>query len=106
MSALALALALMVAAFRDVEQLVGMFVGLGLFFAPIFYAVDHAPAMLKGLLWLNPYTPFANGYHEILLAGAVPVAQDWGAAFAWLGAAGLAALLLYRRGRDQVTDWM
>ncbi len=103
---LGVALGMMVAAFRDVEQFVGLSVGVGLFFAPIFYAVEHAPAMLKSLIWINPYTPFANGYHALILRGDWPAAHDLLVAFAWLVGAALLAGVLYRRGRDQVVDWL
>lgn len=105
-AALAIVFGLMVAAFRDVEQIVGMLVGIGLFFAPIFYAVDHAPSMLRGVLWVNPFTPLANGYHDILVRGGLPGAEDALVAGAWLLGATALASVLYARGRDQVPDWL
>jgi lipopolysaccharide transport system permease protein len=103
---IAVALGMMVAAFRDVEQLVGLAVGVGLFFAPIFYAAEYAPVMLKSLIWTNPYTPFANGFHALILRGELPVLRDVGAVVAWLAGSAAVAGSLYRRGRDQVVDWL
>lgn len=102
----AVALGLMVAAFRDVEQLVGLTVGVGLFFAPIFYAAEHAPVMLKSLIWANPYTPFANGYHALILRGEWPAILDAMLSAAWLAGSAAVAGVLYHRGRDQVVDWL
>lgn len=104
--AIAVALSMLVAAFRDIEQGVGVAVGVGLFFAPIFYAVEAAPVMLKTVVWFNPFTPFANGYHSLIVTGDLPRFVDVNVAFAWLLGLSLCAAVLYARGRDQVVDWL
>lgn len=57
---------------RDLPLLVSMLL-MGVFFtAPVLYPITQVPEHLRSLIWLNPYTPFADAYHSVLLAGQWP----------------------------------
>lgn len=99
-------LAVLMAALRDVAQLVGFVFSIGVFAAPILFPLTMFPERWRWLLWLNPITPYALGYQSVLLQG------QWPAWPVWLGiACGLAvsAVLLgivLERSRDQLVDWL
>jgi homopolymeric O-antigen transport system permease protein len=99
-------LAILTAAFRDVGQfLVTASNGL-LFLAPILYSIDRVGPTTRRLLYLNPFTPFANGYQAIVLRHQPPPQMDILAVLAWLALIGGMAVLLDRRSREQITDWV
>jgi len=99
-------LALMVAAVRDVQQVAGLFLSLGLFASPVLFSIEMFPEGLRWLLWLNPMTPVVLGFQHVLLSNAWPESIVWQALFLWL--VGLAALLdrLIANSRDQLVDWL
>lgn len=57
---------------RDLVHAVGMGMMLLLFTAPILYPLNQVPEAWRPLIWLNPFTPFAEGFHAILLHGMFP----------------------------------
>ncbi len=57
---------------RDLIHAVGMVMTLLLFTAPILYPLAQVPKAWQALVWMNPFTPFAEGFHAILLHGAMP----------------------------------
>ena len=67
---LTLGLALMVAAltvhFRDVRDLLSNLLTLWFFATPIIYPLSQAPANMRWLLGLNPFTYLAVSYQEVL----------------------------------------
>jgi lipopolysaccharide transport system permease protein len=67
---LTLGLALFVAAltvhFRDVRDLLANLLTLWFFATPIIYPLSQAPANVQRLLNLNPFTPLAVAYQEVL----------------------------------------
>lgn len=65
---------------RDAGHVLTM-VLMALFFAsPVLYPLSQVPEALQPWLWLNPFTPYAEGYHQILLEGRWPDAMVWGLA--------------------------
>lgn len=99
-------LALMSAAMRDVQQVVGLLLTLGIFASPVLYPVAMFPEELRWLLWVNPMTPVILGFQDVLLDGLWPQPVVWLVIAAWL--AGLALLLdrMVRNSRDQLVDWL
>ena len=99
-------LAILAAALRDVLQLVGLLLSLGVFLSPILFPVAMFPASWRWLLWLNPMTGPILGYQSALLQGAWPGREVWLALAVWLVLlAGLLSLAL-ARSRDQLADWL
>lgn len=103
---LALALAVLTAALRDVGQLVQAVVPMLIFFSPVLYPPDRVPAVLKSVLWLNPFTPLANGYHSLALQGRLPSGADLVVLVIWTTVAALFARLLLLRSSEQLVDWL
>ena len=99
-------LAILAAALRDVLQLVGVLLSLGVFLSPVLFPVELFPAGWRWLLWLNPMTGPILGYQSALLQGAWPGREVWLALAVWLVLlAGLLSLAL-ARSRDQLADWL
>lgn len=99
-------LAILMAALRDVQQLVGFAMSIGVFAAPILFPLSLFPERWRWLLWFNPMTAWVLGYQAVLLQGQWPPLQVWAVMGVWLlAAAGLLALAL-QRSRDQLVDWL
>lgn len=103
---LAYALAILAAAVRDVLQVVGFLLSIGIFISPVLFPPAMFPPQLQWILWLNPMTPPVLGLQSILLAGAAPDGNVWLALLAW--AIGLSFVLdrLVARSREQLVDWL
>lgn len=99
-------LSVLAAAMRDVLQMLGFVLNIGIFASPILFPASMFPESLRWLLWLNPMTPLVEGYQAILLQGALPNASAWIACLAWL--AGLALVLdqMLSHAREQIVDWL
>jgi lipopolysaccharide transport system permease protein len=63
---LALLLSALTVHFRDLRDLLSNLVTLWFFATPIVYAIAQAPAKVRPLLYLNPFTPLAIAYQEVL----------------------------------------
>ena len=99
-------LAILTAALRDVAQVVGFMLSVGIYLTPILFPLAMFPERWRWVLWLNPVTALVIGYQSVLLQGAWPPLMVWGVALAWLAA--LAVLLngVVARSRDQLVDWL
>ena len=103
---LAYALAIMAAALRDVVQLVGFTLSVGIFVSPVLFPMGMFPAAWRWVLWCNPMTPVVSGMQSALLQGAWPQPQVWCALALWIGGLLLLLPMLVRRSRDQLVDWL
>lgn len=89
---------------RDIGQLTSMAMPLLLFSSPILYPISQVPKEWQMVMYLNPFTPFAEGYHSILLSGAFPEPRIWIIATAgavislWIG------LVTFNRLKDGFGD--
>ena len=99
-------LAILMAALRDVQQLVAFVMSIGVFAAPILFPLTMFPERWRWLLWLNPMTAWVLGYQAVLLKGAWPPAEVWLAMGVWLVVLGLALDVALRRSREQLVDWL
>ena len=99
-------LAMLMAALRDVAQIVAFAFSIGVFAAPILFPLTMFPERWRWLLWLNPMTPFVLGYQHILLGGQWPPASIWAAVAAGLLLAAWLLDTVLRRSRDQLVDWL
>ncbi|PWW43739.1 ABC transporter permease [Melaminivora alkalimesophila] len=103
---LAYALAIMAAALRDVVQLVGFALSIGIFISPVLFPMALFPPAWRWVLWANPMTPVVAGLQSALLQGAWPPAQVWAALALWIMALAALLSLLVPRSRDQLVDWL
>ncbi|WP_287805150.1 ABC transporter permease [Diaphorobacter sp.] len=103
---LAYLLAILAAALRDVVQLVGFLLSVGIYLSPILFPLSLFPERWRWVLWLNPMTGLVQGYQQVLLQGAWPPAGVWGMSCAWIAVLALALNVLVARSRDQLVDWL
>ena len=103
---LAYLLAILAAALRDVVQVVGVLLSLGVFLSPVLFPVTLFPEGWRWLLWLNPMTAPIMGYQSALLQGSWPPPSVWLALAAWIGLLALLLSLAVARSRDQLVDWL
>lgn len=99
-------LAILAAAVRDVTQIVGFFLGIGVFVSPVLFPPALFPPGLAWVLWLNPITPTALGLQSLLLAGAAPAWPVWLGLAAWMAVLMLLLDRLVGRSREQLMDWL
>lgn len=57
---------------RDIRQFINFFVPLVMFLAPVLYPVEQAPALLRGMLYLNPLTVTVQEARDAVIWGRVP----------------------------------
>ena len=99
-------LAVLTAALRDVAQMMGFLLSIGVFAAPILFPLTMFPERWRGLLWLNPMTAWVLVYQSVLLQGQWPAPAVWLAMALWLCVLALLLELALRRCRDQLVDWL
>jgi len=103
---LAYLLAIVAAALRDVVQVVGVLLSLGVFLSPVLFPMTLFPPAWRWALWLNPMTAPVLGYQAALLQGAWPPADVWWVLAAWIGVLAVLLSLALARSRDQLVDWL
>ena len=99
-------LAILAAALRDVVQLVGVLLSLGVFLSPVLFPPTMFPEGWRWLLWLNPMTAPILGYQSALLQGQWPPLAVWLGLGAWIAVAAVLLALALARSRDQLVDWL
>lgn len=99
-------LALMVAAMRDVQQLVTFALSIGLFCSPVLYPPSALPEAFRFVLWVNPATPFVLAWQQLVIGGSMPGPGLWLAMLAWCGAVAVLLSVSLKRTREHVIDWL
>lgn len=100
------ALAILAAAMRDMLQLAGFLLSLGVFASPILFTVSMIPEDFRWLVWLNPMSPAILAYQSVLLAGEMPTLEAWLALGAWLAGSTLLLNRLIGRSGEHLVDWL
>jgi lipopolysaccharide transport system permease protein len=103
---LAYGISIMAAAMRDVLQVVGFCMSLGVFLSPVLFTPDMFPSAYAWLLWINPMTPVILGYQSILFLGTLPGGAVWFALAAWIIVLVLLLNRLIRRSEEHLVDWL
>ena len=103
---LAYLLAILAAALRDVAQVAGFLLAVGVYLSPILFPMSMFPQGWGWVLWLNPMSAFVLGYQAVLLHGQWPEGQVWAIACAWIVLLLPMLALLAGRSRDQLVDWL
>jgi lipopolysaccharide transport system permease protein len=60
--------------FRDINQMIGMFITAMMFLCPIFYPISALPEYLMDYIYLNPLTFIVEQSRAVLIFGTMP---DW-----------------------------
>ncbi len=76
-SGLALLFAALAAYVRDLPPALGVGLPVLMFTAPVLFPLAKMPDSVRPWVWLNPFTPFAEGYHSLVLAGGAPEGLLW-----------------------------
>ena len=58
--------------FRDVENILGIFLMIWMYLTPVLYPAELIPENLKFLFYLNPMTAIINSYRDSVLYGNIP----------------------------------
>lgn len=103
---LAYALAILVAALRDVMQVVAFVLSVGVYVSPILFPVTMFPEGWRWVLWLNPMACYVVAYQSVMLYGEWPALHLWLVALVWLVVVAGVLAVLVRRSRDQLVDWL
>jgi lipopolysaccharide transport system permease protein len=100
------ALAILAAAMRDVLQVVGFVMSLGVFASPVMFTMTMIPEGFRWLLWLNPMTPVILGFQSVVLSGQTPAVDVWAAIVVWIASLALLLNRLIRRSGEHLVDWL
>ncbi|MCL5783766.1 MAG: ABC transporter permease [Patescibacteria group bacterium] len=63
--------------FRDVENILGVFLTVWMYLTPVIYSPELIPPRLRFLFGLNPMTGIINAYRNTVLYGVMPPAQSF-----------------------------
>lgn len=63
--------------FRDVENIIGVFLTMWMYLTPVLYPPEIVPQNVKYIFNLNPMTPIINSYRNLLLHGVLPPWQSF-----------------------------
>jgi lipopolysaccharide transport system permease protein len=77
MAGIGFALAAIGAFFRDITELVQMFVLAAIFLMPIVYLPDAVPGGFDEIMWLNPFTYMVWCYQDVLYFGRIEHPWAW-----------------------------
>lgn len=58
--------------FRDIENILGVFLTIWMYLTPIFYSTELIPDNLKTLFYLNPMTGIISSYRNVILYSSPP----------------------------------
>jgi lipopolysaccharide transport system permease protein len=99
-------LAILAAAMRDVLQVVGFAMSLGVFASPVMFTMTMIPEGFRWLLWLNPMTPVILGFQSVVLSGQTPAADVWVAIAVWIASLAMILNRLIHRSGEHLVDWL
>jgi lipopolysaccharide transport system permease protein len=103
-SALGITLGVLNVFYRDVGQLLVIFIQFWFWATPIVYTQDILPESIRALSNLNPLIPLVDGYHQVILLHRAP---DWAGlitlAILTLGLIVLAQTI-FRRAQGELVD--
>jgi len=83
--------------FRDVENMIGVFLSMWMYLTPILYPPEIVPSNLRFVFNLNPMTPIINSYRNIILYGVQPPWQSFLYSLVFSLAVFVFGLILFRK---------
>lgn len=90
--------------FRDIGQMVGIFIQMWMWLTPIVYLIDIIPARYVNLMKLNPAYPFIDALHLTIIYGNWPNLSQWGAMAGWSLSSSIVGYLVLRKLRPEIRD--
>jgi ABC-type polysaccharide/polyol phosphate export permease len=91
--------------FRDLRDIIVNLMQLGFFATPIIYRLDMVNSrLLRGLLRVNPMTPFVVGYQDIVFYGRAPSVADSCLMVAYAMVSLALGLTVFERLRDTLAE--
>jgi lipopolysaccharide transport system permease protein len=66
--------------FRDIRDIVALYLTIGLFLSPILYQLDNVPALLATAAYCNPMTPILLVMQDVAIHGSITSPLAWIAA--------------------------
>lgn len=104
-SGIALAISSTSVLFRDLRDLIANLLQLGFFLTPVIYALESIQTpWMRGVLRLNPMTPFVAGYQSIFFFGRSPSALDGALMIAYALISAFVGLFVFDRLRDTLAE--
>jgi lipopolysaccharide transport system permease protein len=100
---MALAVAALGAFVRDLSELIGPLLTVGLFVSPVLYPAERIASVAPWLVGLNPVAPIIESLRGALL-GTTPAVPALAASLAWSVGILLAGALVHRRLRPALAD--
>ena len=98
--------AILAAAIRDVLQVIGFLLSVGIYLSPVLFPVSFFPEEWRWVLFANPMSALIMGYQAILLQGQWPALETWAVSAMWVAMLVWALNGLIRRSREQLVDWL
>lgn len=103
-SALGITLGVLNVFYRDIGQLLAIFIQFWFWATPIVYTQDILPETIRALSWLNPLIALVEAYHQVIYLQHAP---DWASLLALtIFTLGLIALaqIIFRRAQGELAD--
>lgn len=100
------AIAILSAAFRDMALFMRNLFGMLIFMSGVLYPLEMVPEGLRFVLYFSPFTPFAEGFHSIVVDGQFPEAGDLVFSLLWLILSAFTSWLFIERSRESLPDWL
>jgi lipopolysaccharide transport system permease protein len=91
--------------FRDLRDIVANMLQLGFFVTPILYVIEHVPSRtLRAMLHVNPMTPFAVSYQDVLFYGRFPSVSNTILMVAYAAGSLYLGFFVFDRLRDTLAE--
>lgn len=104
-SGIALAISSGSVLFRDLRDVIANLLQLGFFVTPVIYLIDSIPSKwMRGVLRVNPMTPFVTSYQNIFFYGRAPSLLDFGLMLAYAVISIALGLFIFDRLRDTLAE--
>lgn len=90
--------------FRDIGQMLGIILQIGMWLVPIVYTTDILPERFAYIINFNPAFPFIDAIHMIIVYGTLPVSWEWAAMLFYAMTAPIIGYLILRKLRPEIRD--
>lgn len=90
--------------FRDIGEILGIFIQMWMWLTPIVYLKDIIPSHFLSIMAFNPAYPFVDALHMSIIYGNWPEPNHWAAMAAWSLLAPVAGYLVLRKLRSEIRD--
>lgn len=90
--------------FRDIGQMLSIFIQMWMWLTPIVYLKEIIPDSFLRIMTLNPAYPFIDALHLGIIYGSWPDQWHWSAMLGWAFITPVAGYLVLRRLRPEIRD--